>query len=211
MSAVSFLEVQGITKRFGGLTANDFITYYLTLLIVDQLTSEITIHILAYKIQDGTLSGDLLRPVHPILTGSLINNIAFKALNLMAFIPIWIVLFLLGEVPELATTPLETGLLLVAEFLTGLSLIVGGSGLLARVDLQGFESSVAHCVLLFAFSFSAPPRARVQRLVFARSHPRAQARRHLGRRRDPRRPRHARRAQRRPAELRRGRAASNQA
>ena len=48
-----------------GLTANDFITYYLTLLIVDQLTSDITIHILAYKIQDGTLSGDLLRPVHP--------------------------------------------------------------------------------------------------------------------------------------------------
>src|SRR5512143_2762333 len=64
-----------------GLTANDFITYYLTLLIVDQLTSEITIHILAYKIQDGTLSGDLLRPVHPILTSTLINNIAFKALN----------------------------------------------------------------------------------------------------------------------------------
>jgi ABC-type uncharacterized transport system permease subunit len=51
-----------------GLTANDFVTYYLTLLVVDVLTSDITIHILAYKIQDGTLSGDLIRPVHPILT-----------------------------------------------------------------------------------------------------------------------------------------------
>ncbi len=53
-----------------GLTANDFVTYYLTLLIVDKLTSEITIHILAYKIQDGTLSGELIRPVHPILTNT---------------------------------------------------------------------------------------------------------------------------------------------
>ena len=61
-----------------GLTANDFVTYYMTLLIVDVLTSDITLHILAYKIQDGTLSGELLRPVHPILTGTLINNLAFK-------------------------------------------------------------------------------------------------------------------------------------
>jgi len=51
-----------------GLTANDFITYYLTLLIVDELTNDITIYILAYKIQDGTLASDLLRPVHPVLT-----------------------------------------------------------------------------------------------------------------------------------------------
>lgn len=78
-----------------GLTANDFVTYYMVLLIVDQLTSEITIHILAYKIQDGTLSGDLLRPIHPILTQTLVNNLAFKALTFMVLIPVWIVLFLL--------------------------------------------------------------------------------------------------------------------
>ena len=45
---------QGSVK---GLTANDFITYYLILLIVDQLTSDITLHVLAVKIQDGTLAG----------------------------------------------------------------------------------------------------------------------------------------------------------
>ena len=44
---VSIANVQG---NVSGLTANDFITYYLTLLVVDQLTSEITIHIFAYKI-----------------------------------------------------------------------------------------------------------------------------------------------------------------
>ena len=88
-----------------GLTANDFITYYLTLLIVDQLTSEITIHILAYKIQDGTLSGELLRPVHPILTNTLVNNLAFKALIFIVLIPVWLVLFLLFQPDYSAVTP----------------------------------------------------------------------------------------------------------
>ena len=76
-----WLTIANSQGSVSGLTANDFITYYLTLLIVDQLTSEITIHILAYKIQDGTLSGELLRPVHPILTSALVNNLAFKALQ----------------------------------------------------------------------------------------------------------------------------------
>ena len=99
---VSIANSQG---SVGGLTANDFITYYLTLLIVDQMTSEITIHILAYKIQDGTLSGELLRPIHPILTGALINNLAMKALNLIAFIPIWIILFFLFRPDYSSITP----------------------------------------------------------------------------------------------------------
>lgn len=83
---------QGSVK---GFTANDFIIYYLILLVVDQLTSDITIHILAYKIQDGTLSGELLKPIHPILTNTLVNNIAFKALIFIAFLPVWVVLVLL--------------------------------------------------------------------------------------------------------------------
>jgi len=80
-----------------GLTANDFITYYLTVLVVDQLTSDITIHLLAYKIQDGTLSSELLRPVHPILTNTLVNNLAFKSLIFSVFVPVWLVLFLLFQ------------------------------------------------------------------------------------------------------------------
>src|SRR5512133_650930 len=82
----SVANSQGSVK---GLTANDFVTYYLTLLIVDVLASDITIHILAYKIQDGTLSGDLLKPVHPIFTSTLVNNLAFKALMFMAMLPVW--------------------------------------------------------------------------------------------------------------------------
>ena len=78
-----------------GLTANDFVTYYMTLLIVDQITSDIVIHTFAYKVQDGSLSGELVRPIHPMLTNALVNNIAFKVLTLIGFIPIWVILFLL--------------------------------------------------------------------------------------------------------------------
>ncbi|MEI7990587.1 MAG: ABC-2 family transporter protein [Chloroflexota bacterium] len=93
-----------------GLTANDFITYYLTLLLVNMLTGEITIYLLASKIQDGTLAGDLLRPVHPILTSSLVYNFTMKALNLIFFIPIWLVLCLLFRPDYSSVTP--TSLLL---------------------------------------------------------------------------------------------------
>jgi len=78
-----------------GFTANDFVTYYMTLLVVDQVTSNIVIHTFAYKVQDGTLSGELIRPIHPMLTNALVNNIAFKALTIIGFIPVWIILFFL--------------------------------------------------------------------------------------------------------------------
>ncbi len=93
-----------------GLTANDFVTYYLTLLIVDQITSNIVIHTFAYKVQDGTLSSELIRPIHPILTNALVNNIAFKALTIIGFIPVWIVLFFLYK-PDFSSVTL-TGILL---------------------------------------------------------------------------------------------------
>ena len=93
-----------------GLTASDFTNYYMTLLIVDQVTSNIVIHTFGYKIQDGTLSGELIRPIHPMLTNALVNNIAFKALTILGFIPIWIILFFLFK-PDYGSVTL-TGILL---------------------------------------------------------------------------------------------------
>ncbi|MCC7362385.1 MAG: ABC-2 family transporter protein [Anaerolineales bacterium] len=101
-----------------GLTAGDFAAYYLTLLIVDNLTSEITIYLLAYKIQDGTLAGDLLKPIHPILTGTLVNNLAFKALTLLALIPVWLVLCLLVQ-PDFSGVTLQTLLLAAPAIVLG--------------------------------------------------------------------------------------------
>jgi viologen exporter family transport system permease protein len=105
-----------------GFTANDFVTYYMTLLVVDQITSNIVIHTFAYKVQDGSLSGELVRPIHPMLTNALVNNIAFKILTIMGFIPIWIILFFLYK-PAYSDVAL-TGILLaipamVMGFLVG--------------------------------------------------------------------------------------------
>jgi len=86
-----------------GMTAADFAAYYLTLLPVDILTASITIHYIAYRIQDGTISNDLMQPVHPILTNMFVTNIAFKVLQMFVFVPIWIVLVWLFQ-PALTYT-----------------------------------------------------------------------------------------------------------
>jgi len=84
----------------------------MTLLIVDQVTSNIVIHTFGYKIQDGSLSGELIRPIHPMLTNALVNNIAFKALTIMGLIPVWIVLFFLFK-PDFSHVALS-GILVAA-------------------------------------------------------------------------------------------------
>ena len=112
----------------GGLTSNDFVTYYMTLLIIDQLTSDITIHIFAYKIQDGTLAGELIRPIHPMLTNTLVNNIAFKVLTLMTLIPVWVVLWILFQ-PNFSSVTWQGILLAVPAVLLGfaVSFLFGAS------------------------------------------------------------------------------------
>ena len=132
VSPVVYLAVWTTIARtngsVGGLTVNDFVTYYMTLLIVDQLTSEITIHILAYKIQDGTLSGDLIKPIHPILTNTLMNNLAFKALTILALVPVWIVLWFLFQ-PDYSAVSLQNILLALPAILLGfaISFLLGAS------------------------------------------------------------------------------------
>ena len=132
VSPVVYLAVWSTIARsqgsVGGLTVNDFVIYYMTLLIVDQLTSEITIHLLAYKIQDGTLSGELIRPIHPILTNTLINNLAFKALTIMALVPVWIVLWFLFR-PDYSSVTLSNILLSLPAIVLGFatSFLLGAS------------------------------------------------------------------------------------
>src|SRR5215216_4009980 len=101
-----------------GLTANDFVSYYMTLLIVDQVTSNIVVHTFAYKVQDGSLSGELVRPIHPMLTNALVNNIAFKMLTIMGFIPVWTVLYFLFK-PEFNSVTLTGILLAIPAMLMG--------------------------------------------------------------------------------------------
>ncbi len=132
VSPVVYLAVWTTIARsqgsVGGLTPNDFITYYMTLLIVDQLTSEITIHAFGYKIQDGTLSGELIRPTHPILTNSLVYNLAFKVLTLVALIPVWLVLWLLFQ-PNFSSVTWQGILLALPAVILGfaISFLIGAA------------------------------------------------------------------------------------
>ena len=117
----SWTSIATANGNVSGLTANDFITYYMILLIVDQLTSNIIIHIFAYKVQDGSLSGELIKPIHPMLTNTLVNDIAFKTLNMIVLTPIWIVLALLFK-PDFASVSINGILLSIPALLLGYSI-----------------------------------------------------------------------------------------
>ena len=131
-----------------GLTVNDFTTYYMTLLIVDQITSNIVIHTFAYKVQDGSLSGELVRPIHPMLTNALVNNIAFKALTIMGFIPIWIVLYFLFR-PDFSEVTLAGILLSIPAMILG---FLVGYLLAAAITSLAFWTTRVYSIHEFYFA-----------------------------------------------------------
>src|SRR5512134_2050724 len=131
-----------------GLTASDFTTYYMTLLIVDQITSNIVVHTFAFKVQDGSLSGELVRPIHPMLTNALVNNIAFKGLTIMGFIPIWIVLFFLYR-PDFSSVTLGGVLLAIPAMILGFFV---GYLLSAAVTTLAFWTTRVYSIHEFYFA-----------------------------------------------------------
>lgn len=154
ISPIVFLSVwRTIAQSQGqvqGLTANDFTLYYLVLLAVSNLTGEITIHILAYRIQDGTLSGELIKPIHPILTTNLISNLAYKSLTIIALTPVWIVLALLFRPDFSAVTPLNLLLGMLATVLGfGISYFMG-----AIVTCVAFWTTRSYTVSEFFYAFT---------------------------------------------------------
>ena len=108
VSPVIFLSVWTSVARaqgsVNGMSAADFANYYLIMLPVSIATADITIHVFAYKIQDGSLSNELILPVHPIYTRALMGNLGFKLIQLVVFVPAWIVLLLLFK-PSFGVTP----------------------------------------------------------------------------------------------------------
>lgn len=104
-----------------GLTANDFVTYYLTLLIVDQLTSNIVIHVFPWRILDGSLSGELIKPIHPLLTSTFTYNIAYKGLAFIVLLPVWGLLVLLFR-PDFSAVSLTSILAVLPMLWLGFSI-----------------------------------------------------------------------------------------
>ncbi len=131
-----------------GFTANDFTTYYMVLLICDQVTSNIVIHTFGYKIQDGSLSGELIKPIHPMLTNALINNIAFKTLSIIGFIPIWIALFFLFK-PDFSNVALSGILLAIPAMIMGFFI---GYLLSAAITALAFWTTRVYSIHEFYFA-----------------------------------------------------------
>ena len=150
-------SIATINGNVKGLTANDFITYYMILLIVDQLTSNIIIHIFGYKVQDGSLSGELIKPIHPMLTNTLVNDIAFKTLNMMLLIPIWIGLALLFK-PQFDSVSLSGIALAIPAIMLGYAINFLLSGIITSLAFWTTRVFSIHefyyaLIMLFAGQF----------------------------------------------------------
>ena len=107
--------------------------------------------------QDGTLSGELIKPIHPMLTNALVNDIAFKALNMMIFTPIWIVLALLFK-PDFASVSINGILLSIPALLLGYSINFLLSGVITSLAFWTTRVYSIHefyyaLILLFAGQF----------------------------------------------------------
>lgn len=150
-------SIANVKGDVNGFTANDFTTYYMLLLICDQVTSNILIHIFAYKVQDGSLSGELVKPIHPMLTNALVNDIAFKALNMLVLIPIWIVLALLFK-PQFDSVSMNGILLALPMLLLGYAVNFLLSGTITSLAFWTTRVHSVHefyyaLILLFAGQF----------------------------------------------------------
>lgn len=78
--------------QVGGFGAADFSAYFITLMLVNQLTFSWIMWEYDYTIRTGLFSFKLLRPIHPI-HADIADNLAYKILTLAIIIP---VAFILG-------------------------------------------------------------------------------------------------------------------
>jgi ABC-2 type transport system permease protein len=81
--------VMGNSQRF---EQADFAAYFLVYMIFGHLTMSWDAFEFAYRVRTGSLSPQLLRPLHPIHADASFN-IGFKALTTVLLLPAWLVLF----------------------------------------------------------------------------------------------------------------------
>jgi ABC-2 type transport system permease protein len=108
-------------------------------------------------VQDGSLSGELIKPIHPMLTNTLVNDIAFKTLNMMVLIPIWIVLALLFK-PQFDSVSLSGILLAIPAIVLGYAINFLLSGVITSLAFWTTRMYSIHefyyaMILLFAGQF----------------------------------------------------------
>ncbi|MEJ2088049.1 MAG: ABC-2 family transporter protein [Gammaproteobacteria bacterium] len=87
------------TSRGGdvaGYGPHEFAAYYMTMLVVSHLTFSWVMHDFTFRVQYGSLSFELLRPIHPI-HADVCANLAYKALMLVVVVPALAVLWFTFE------------------------------------------------------------------------------------------------------------------
>lgn len=108
-----------ITNHSNGVSYSrgDFAAYFLVYMIMGHLTMSWDAFEFAFRIQSGSLSPRLLKPLHPIHT-DIASNMAFKLCTSVMILPAWILLFIL-----LRPTPPQS----VASFLLAIpALLLAG-------------------------------------------------------------------------------------
>jgi ABC-2 type transport system permease protein len=75
----------------GGFTGADFAAYFIVLMIVNHMTYTWVMYEYEYRVRQGTLSPDLLRPVHPIHS-DIADNITSKLITLPGMLAIAVIL-----------------------------------------------------------------------------------------------------------------------
>ncbi|MBA2277700.1 MAG: ABC-2 family transporter protein [Chloroflexia bacterium] len=75
----------------GGFTAGEYAAYFVILMVVNQLTFSWHMWEFEWRVRTGFFSPVLLRPLHPV-HNDIIENLTFKALTLVALLPIAVTL-----------------------------------------------------------------------------------------------------------------------
>ena len=75
----------------GGFTANQFVTYFLVMMLVDHLTFIWVMWEFEWRIRTGAFSPLLMRPIHPIHS-DICENLAYKTVGLVGVLPAAVVL-----------------------------------------------------------------------------------------------------------------------
>jgi ABC-2 type transport system permease protein len=70
----------------GGYTANQFVAYFLVMMVVDHMTFIWHMWEFEWRIRTGAFSPLLMRPIHPI-HGDVCENLAYKVLGLFGVLP----------------------------------------------------------------------------------------------------------------------------
>jgi ABC-2 type transport system permease protein len=148
-----WMSISALNGDVNGMRPADFAAYYLVALAVNILTSQISIHVFGYKIEDGTLSNWLIEPVHPMFTHTLMTNLAFKTLQVISMVPILALLIWLFQ-PALAIS-LPNLLLAVPVIVAGFALnfLIGGA--LTLIAFWTTRVHAIHNIYFAAYMFFA--------------------------------------------------------